>query len=240
MMDYPNMANPFYLPSGKSVLPIAIAYPAISNGQLQPEMLQISFNLETETNSLLAEGVNLTITDLKAKAFVNDFGNVASGWVMDVWIGFQHAQPWGEWSMMSNATGQIHWYYFTALAGDWLVANTNATTWLTHGTYPLGTYPLDVFSKKVFYFPSSGDYSPSIIIDLANNTILSYTYDQVKVHVLSASEVQGQKLERLGATITVALLVFAFVEGIVAVKDLTKEKYLGYPSDCVGTATKAM
>jgi|GEM_PF-6147711 len=226
MIDYPNMANPFYLPSNKSVVPIAIAYPDISNGQLQSEWLQISFNLETETNSLLAEGVNLTITNLAARVLINDYSNVTSPWyITDVWIGFQYAQPWSDWAIVMNVSGQFQWNYYTALDGDWLVYNPNGTIWLSSGTYPLGTYPLTVFMHNTFHFPASGDYSPSILIDLANNTILSYTYNQVKVHIISASEIQTQKLERIGAAVTVALLVFAFIEGIVTVKDLTKEKY---------------
>jgi hypothetical protein len=230
MIDLPNVLNPFYLPSGKTIVPLAISYPAISNGQLQADWLQISFDLETETNSLLAEGVNVTMTDLRAEAFINDVSNDTSPWyITDVWVGFQYAQPWSDWVIGANVSGQYQFHYYTALDGDWLSYRPNATVWLSNGTHPLGMYPLVVFEKMTFNFPSSGEYSPSVLIDLANNTILSYTYDQVKVHVISASEVQTQKLERIGAAVTVALLVFAIVEGVVAVKDLTKERYVPDP-----------
>lgn len=232
LFDYPNSINAFYQPQGKSSLPIAMAYPPISNGQLQKEWFQVGFNLETVTNNPIAESVNLMLTNATGIAFINmnDVNNnITSGFnVTNVWIGFQYAQPWSYWAIGNIVSGKYQVSYFTALDGDWLIADHNETSWYPPEPLPnqtqQGVFPLKPHQVMTFYFPSSGDYSPSIIVALDNGTLLSYSYDQIKVHVLSNADLQALKFSRIDIAVTVSLLLFAGVEGISLVNSLGEKR----------------
>jgi hypothetical protein len=164
---------PTYFSAGKTVIPIAIAYPSITEGTLQDNWLQITFNLEA--NSSLAENVNLTITNVVATTFPNSTGMDIS----DVWVGFQYAQPWSSFVSANTASGQIQNHFLTALDGDWLVLNTSATM------QSIGS--LSVLYQMAFHFPASGEYSPSIIIGLYNGTFLAQTYNQIQIQIPSST-----------------------------------------------------
>ena len=78
--------------------------------------------------------------------------------------------------------------------------------------------------QMVFYFPSSGDYSPSIIVGLNNGTFLECTYEQIKVHVLSNAELQALKFSRIDNAVTISLLLFAGIEGFSLMNNLIKKR----------------
>jgi len=225
VIEYPNTLNIFYQPCGKSILPIAIAYPPISSGQLQDEWLQVMFDLEAD--GTLSEGVNLTITNVLGTVFIDySLINQTSGLnVNDVWIGFQYAQPWSSFTFATWG-GQTQNRFFTALDGNWLIANHSETYWQsTDGNpYALGYCPLKTVMQMVFYFPSSGDYSPSIIVGLNNGTFLECTYEQIKVHVLSNAELQALKFSRIDNAVTISLLLFAGIEGFSLMNNLIKKR----------------
>jgi hypothetical protein len=223
MADQPNMLNAFYQPQKPALLPIAVAYPPIFNGQMQDEWLEVRINLKAD--STLSEGVNLTLADMLGTIFINDFSLYGQE-VDNVWLGFQYAQPWSSFTSANTVSGQIQNHEFTALDGDWLVALHNATYWqsVNGNPYALGYCPLVILEQMVFNFPSAGDYSPSMIVGLSNGTFLSCTYDQIKVHVVSNSELQTIKVGRIDTAIAVSLLLFAGIEGVSVVNDLTKKR----------------
>lgn len=89
--------------------------------------------------------------------------------------------------------------------------------------------------NMTFSFPVAGDYSPSIIVGTENDSItgntvtrsksfLTYTYDEIKVHVLSSGELQTQELSQIANVVTIALFAFAEIEAIKLVYEVQKGK----------------
>jgi len=209
--DNPSIVNAFYQPQSPPIVPIGLAYPSLSNGELQNNWLQIFFTVETNS-SYIAENTNLTLTNVIATTFPNSTGMN----IDDVWVGFQYAQPYSSFSTAGNSASGTQNNFFTALDGDWLGLNTSATT------QNIGS--LSVLDQMTFHFPASGDYSPSIIIGLFNGTFLTYNYNQIQLHVMSNSEVESLKVGRTDIAVTISLLAFAGIEGISVVNDLFKKK----------------
>jgi hypothetical protein len=77
-------------------------------------------------------------------------------------------------------------------------------------------YPNDI------YFPVSGDYSPMIMIRNATpyDNIVVYSYDKIKVHVASAIEVEGLKINDVNLNLTHALFIFSWVGEFVLLFEL--------------------
>ena len=64
------------------------------------------------------------------------------------------------------------------------------------------------------YFPVSGDYSPTVRITVESQPEIIYTFDQIKVHVVSASELEGARLGRINLWLSYAffgLSIFGIV-----------------------------
>jgi hypothetical protein len=91
-----------------------------------------------------------------------------------------------------------------------------------HSEAFINYYTQKLETENKFYFSVAGDYSPTLMIWFYNDTTVQYTYNDIKLHVASATEVQSLKMENINVVIAVALLVFAFVEGISVVNELTK------------------
>ena len=72
---------------------------------------------------------------------------------------------------------------------------------------------LSVYAVNTFYFPVSGDFSPTVIINFNNGTgQIQYRYDDIKLHVLATSEVNAERINTTNLVLTAALLGFAFIE----------------------------
>jgi hypothetical protein len=84
---------------------------------------------------------------------------------------------------------------------------------------------LNVSWQNDVIFPVAGDYSPSIFITFDDGSSpIQYTYSQIKVHVLSASEVNAEKTNRLNLGLTIAILAFSYIEGLIVIKELVKNE----------------
>jgi hypothetical protein len=84
---------------------------------------------------------------------------------------------------------------------------------------------LTVFWQNDVIFPVAGDYPPSIFITFDDGSSpIQYTYSQIKVHVLSASEVNVENTNRLNLGLTSALFLFSFIEGFMVIHELLKKE----------------
>jgi hypothetical protein len=84
---------------------------------------------------------------------------------------------------------------------------------------------LDVIFENEVIFPVAGDYSPSVFIMFDDGSSpVQYTYSQIKVHVLSASEVSAANTNRLNLGLTIAILGFSFIEGFMIIYELLKKE----------------
>ncbi len=82
-------------------------------------------------------------------------------------------------------------------------------------TYPSGQNP--------FYFPISGDYSPIIEIKKDDGSTTVYSYDQIKLHVISKAEAEQQKINRTNFGLSIALFGFAILGGIGLLNEFIKK-----------------
>ena len=80
----------------------------------------------------------------------------------------------------------------------------------------------DIIQSQPFNFSVSGDYSPTLILEYSNNSDESYTYNEIKLHVPSSSELQTQELNQIGGFITIVLLIFSLIEALKLVNEWIK------------------
>lgn len=200
--DYP--ISPFNPPPSQTTIPISIGYPP-TVGLIHPGYgLEVKFVLEP--NGTIGERVNISMDNATADRLSNAFPDL-----MVVAIGFEETVH-----SSSNGPGPINGtnYWGTGLQGAVFLGNWVDPTIAN----------LTLMSEDVFYFPVAGDYSPTIYMHSVTGSDIVYTYSQYKIHVLSASELYTQKLDRINTVVAIALLSFAFIEGIIVVRDLTKSK----------------
>jgi len=204
--DYP--ISPFNPPPSQTIIPISIGYPP-TVGLIHPGYgLEVKFVLEA--NGTIGERVNISMDNATSVRLSNAFPDL-----MLVAIGFEETVHAGNNGPVNASTS----YWGTGLqgavfSGNWAnPANTNLT----------------LITQDVFYFPVAGDYSPTIYMHSVTGSDIAYTYSQYKIHVLSESELYTQRLDRINTVVAIALLSFAFIEGVVVMKDLTKERYRYIP-----------
>jgi hypothetical protein len=206
--------NPFEQPTKESSIPIMLYYPAFSEGKLSDIAAEVRTFLVAD--DIIAEGVNMTFlfsntTGVAIKT--NPIGNE----IASIWVGFRHAGLRNVWVFNGS--------YYDTLAGVWLKPEDNQSESKNYVTFS------PIMTDK-FNFPVSGDYSPSIIVELKNETFLAATDKEIKVHVLSKGELRSQELDQVNVVVAIVLLVFAFIEGIAVVNSLTKEEKTNYQYTC--------
>jgi hypothetical protein len=87
-------------------------------------------------------------------------------------------------------------------------------------------------ANQTVYFPASGQYSPTVILDFMNFTNpqkpslgeSQYTYTDRILPVASSLDVQNAKNSKIQTVLTWAILAFAYLEGVSITVELTKEK----------------
>lgn len=187
-------------------------YPTFSDGKLSEIAARVYFSLVAE--DIIAEGVNITFSNISGLVFkTNPIGNE----VTSIWVGFRHAGFRNIW-VFNGST-------YDTLAGVWLIPDINQSAPESYVTFS----PLKI---DTFNFPVSGDYSPSIIVELKNETFLAETDKEIRVHVFSKGELRSQELDQVNVVVATVLLIFAFIEGIAVVNSLTKEEKTNYQYTC--------
>lgn len=186
-------------PSPKlSVIPFGLSYPDILGIQIPGTGLVVSFLLAF--NGTIAENVPIQVVNATGEIISNDYANV---W--NVQVGFQQAIPW-DFKEAFEQSGM----YIGGLSGVLFSRNV---------MNPNSSILLPLFEDEI-YFPVAGDYSPTIRLDLYNGTSILYTYNEMKVHVLAASEVEAENTNRLNLALTFALLGFSYIQGLVMINAL--------------------
>lgn len=193
-----NQTNPFSVAPQKTVLPFRLYYPPPQNGIVPPIWLDVNFTLKADSQ----------IAENTAIHYTNEAGEIFGG-------------------NNQNITVVLVGFY-----------NTNATDTMQY--FPIGSDPptphllvsgvifnrvgdsLVPISTTGFSFPVAGDYSPTITVSMQGGVIEEYTFENIKVHVLSASEIRTQELDQISIVIAITLLGFTLVQSIVLVRNLLK------------------
>jgi len=212
MNDSPNPLNIVYSQPTKTSLPIDLSYPPPTGGRLEDKALQVSFDLYA--NNKFAEGINLTLKNIFGVVYAkNALGNNIQ-WIT---IGFSNTYPCTPFTTVYGWLNETEIYNYEGLDGATLDVSDE---WDSEDFLILKR----VREAEEFNFPVAGDYSPSIIIALENKTMLFHTYDSIKVHVASDTELQSQRLDRINGLVSLALFALAFVETFHLILVLTGRK----------------
>lgn len=191
-------------PPSKNEIPLALAYPetfvmSFPNGTLVMADMLLTFNGELAENTLVQVE--------NASSQIPPLGHVSS-----IAVGFEEA-------FLPNQTTSIQQGY------TWGGGAVCAVFSRTQPSPPVWSN-LTVYWENNVTFPVAGDYSPSVFITFDDGSSpVQYTYSQIKVHVISASEVNAQNMSRLTFALTIALLGFSFIEGFMVIYEiLSKEE----------------
>jgi hypothetical protein len=223
--------NPFFPPSGKTTYFMELTYPPVTNGKVQEMLLNASFNIES--NETLAEGVKVTITNPRIKLYG---GTPRNEYIIHnisaINIAFQNAQPMGGSGTLIipldniSQTQNINYNFPPGMSFQMDENDKNHPIFSGVHNYELNLshgYIPEVIQNKPFSFAASGDYSPSIILEFSNDSSpISYTYEEIKFHVPSVSELRTQELNQIGGFIAVVLLIFSFFEALKLINEWIK------------------
>jgi len=183
------------------IIPMLIP-PAITNETVPWPDLYLGISLQA--NGTIAEGVEVILAGSGQIASYNY--NLRFN---DIQIFFQESLPWQlkKKPTLSNVqqwpTGIVLQRNLTNTSDMNLLPNANNTE---------------------IYFPAAGDYSPTVLISFNREKPIEYTYDAIKIHVASSSDIQNAKLIRINTLLSYALVVFAVIESISIMRDFTEGK----------------
>lgn len=188
-------------PPTSIIMPMLIP-PAITNETVPWPDLYLGISLQA--NGTIAEGVELTLAGAGEIASYNYNLRFIS-----IQVFFQESLPW----QLKNSSTLLH-------VQQWpsgIVLQRNMTD----------TSDMILWSKinnTEIYFPAAGDYSPTVLIGFKQEKPIEYTYDAIKIHVASNSDIQNAKFTRINTALTNALVLFALIESISIMRDFTADK----------------
>lgn len=90
-------------------------------------------------------------------------------------------------------------------------------------------------ANQSIYFPASGEYSPTVVLDFVNFTNpqrpslgeAQYTYSNRVLPVASSLDIQNAKNAKIQTDLTYVIVAFVFLEGFDVILRLTEEKNQG-------------
>jgi hypothetical protein len=193
--------NPF--PESHKIV-FGLNYPDIPNNSpiINETEIGIQVLLKFTYTGVLSENNPIKIGDSACEILSKTYKDVDT-----VQVGFPEAIPWQFREYLQNGLG----YTVTVWGASFQNYNNSVVL------YQLG--------KEDVYFPVSGEYSPVIVIKFNNGTApIIHTYDMIKVHVLSETDVNAQSMNRINIALTIALLVFSYIEGFSTIGKLWKKR----------------
>jgi len=193
-----NISFPIINPAPSlKLIPIGLSYPDTPGLTIPGTGLIASFVLAS--NGSIAENTCVQVANATCQLISNEYYGI---WIVD--IGFQQGIPWDFKDVFQHGG-----MYISGLSGVSFRRDFQNSSVL-------------IPSENAIYFPVAGDFSPAIRITFFNGTDILYTYNQIKVHVLSASENEATNTNKLNLALSYALLFFSYLEGIVIIKELSK------------------
>jgi hypothetical protein len=195
-------------PPKENIIPIFLSYPETINIYLGGNTPYFSVVFALEYNGSLAE--NTLIKIVNASCICTDNKNI------DISVTFPEAVD----STLKHAFS----------SGSALIGSTNVRIVTFHnamiGNSTGDTYVRQIFpsSQSDFYFPVSGDYSPTIQISIQNEPDIIYTFSQVRVHVLSTSEADNVKIGKINLGLSYALFGLSIIGGVWLLYELLKNE----------------
>ena len=191
------------LPDAEKTVPILLSYPETPDIKLgfggNQSYFSIVFLLKTQ--GYLAEDVQIKIINASCISYLPKN--------MTVKVIFPNAVDSKLKQMLSSGS---------AIIGNnqigFLVFEDNQQIFEENTTVITNIHVLNPSYTTDIYFPVSGDYSPTVRIFVEGQPEIDYTFNQIKVHVLSASEAEGEKNARMNLWLSYALFGLSII-GVV-------------------------
>lgn len=198
-------------PQQENYIPIILSYPDapynIISGANVSNSLVCNVKFLLEFNGPLSENTPIEIINATCVNYTPD--NIT------VTIAFQQAIAYSlKAEIGDNSTVLLGWGGTDALSFECTETNGNI--------FIVGTAP--EFTQEI-YFPVAGNFSPIIEL-IENGQILNptvYTYNEINVNVISASEIQQETINKINLGLTMAIFAFSYIGGIAVIYELTKK-----------------
>jgi hypothetical protein len=181
-------------------LPIILTYPNSMWTGFENYSCTVSFQLKF--NGTISEGS--TIEVVNASCFM------CAPYNYSVYVGFPYAIDSDLAPRIQTGEPII-----TAAGCQCAIFRDNFIVNDTTNPFPMAYWhELNPSFLGTFFFPVAGDYSPVIrIFETSPNYTapMDYSYDQIKVHVLSSSETEALRIGKVNLSLTYAMLGLSFV-----------------------------
>lgn len=185
-------------------IPLGLNYPDLPNNSPFKNESVVGLQIFIELHYIGELSVNNKITLGESTCQINSL-NYSN--IKQVRVGFTQALPWSFKKIEENL------FSYTVTNWGTSFIYLNDTNSLYHGT------------KSDLYFPISGDYSPTITIQFDNDTApINYTYENVRIPVIAESDLAMLNMNRISVALTIALLVFSFIEGFTIIGKLWEKR----------------
>ncbi len=190
----------------ENTIPIILPYPDATTVSLPGTNFGVTFMLDYK--GTLGENTPIQIVNASCISYLPDTS-------LKVSVGFSQAINMEDKHIVTSGAGIIGW------GGAWCVTfeDSNVPQNFSDNVV-VDIHLISPKEEKEIYFPVAGDYSPIILVSRQGQDTVQYTYSQVKVHVLPASEVEAERISRLNLGLTFAFLGFAMIGGILGVYEL--------------------
>ena len=202
--NYPFNLNPAPPPTS-FIVPMMIP-PAITNATFPWPDLYLGISVRA--NGTIAEGVEVELATATAVIASHDYYLRLDG----VQVFFQESVAWRFKNSTTprDLTGYVGWPAGIVFQRDMTdLSNQNL---------------LPYVNKQDIFFPAAGDYSPTVLVIFQHDKPIEYTYDAIKIHVASSSDIQNARFTRVNTALTYALVLFAVIESIAIMRDFTEDK----------------
>jgi hypothetical protein len=188
---------------------ISIDYPETILAFTKNDMIHINVLLTTVGMFVGNQFVNLDATGTMSNRAVQEG-------IAYVYVGFEGASQVINGSIGIPAAGEV-------IGGAELAENATYGTILVPQTADLGPTTLGTTTQTIVW-TTEGNYYPTLFIFYRNGTIVPQAYPDFIVHVNSVDVLLNERYNRINEVLTIALVIFGFVEGAKAIHDFASPK----------------
>lgn len=189
------------------IIPMMIP-PTVTNATPWPDLY---LGISLQANGTIAEGVEVMLAGAGSIASHNYYLRLSG-----VEVFFQKSIPW-RFKNSPTLSDVMKWPAVITLERNL----TNLSD----------DHLLPYINNTEIYFPAAGDYSPTVLVIFKQDKAIECTYDSIKIHVASSSEIQNAKLTRVNTLLTYALVLltyalvlFAVIESTSIMRDFTEDR----------------
>jgi hypothetical protein len=192
----------FNPPEVAPVFTRALDYPSYTLFNFRgPEIVRVQLMLNPSAPLAVGVSAEMTASGNINASYVNQ--------ISDVFAGFIGSSPY---SFISKILILMVNYQFPFIT----LQPTHALVTYYYGVYIAG-------NSTTIVWDNQGDYAPVMVILFNNGTTITQTYPYLSVHVDSLDVARSERYNRVNEALSVALVLFGFVEGYGILHDIDEK-----------------